>query len=97
MKLPFSLKFDKKKPELFLVLVLRDEKVNAVVFEEQIGKANILGEQEEYFQDSIDRITDNQRVEINCFASLWENRGLVIYAMGRQRNSINYAMGRQSL
>ncbi|OGH13481.1 MAG: hypothetical protein A2687_00145 [Candidatus Levybacteria bacterium RIFCSPHIGHO2_01_FULL_38_26] len=63
MKLPFSLKFDKKKPELFLVLVLRDEKVNAVVFEEQIGKANILGEQEEYFQDSIDRITQEELLD----------------------------------
>lgn len=64
MKLPFSLKFNKKKPEFFLVLVLRDEKVAAVIFEEQIGKAKVVGQHEEYLQNSIDSISLEEFLDI---------------------------------
>lgn len=55
MKLPFLPSF-KKKPIIsyFLVLVLRNEKVNAVIFEEIEGKIKVLGEKQEYFSQSIE-------------------------------------------
>src|SRR3989344_5036966 len=55
MKLPFLPSF-KKQPVIayFLVLVLRNEKVNAVIFEEIEGKIKILGEKQEYFSESIE-------------------------------------------
>lgn len=64
MKLPFSLKLDKKKPALFLVLVLRDEKVDAVIFEEQAGIAQVVGQHEERFQNSIDSISLEEFLDI---------------------------------
>lgn len=55
MKLPFSLPFGKKeKPEYFLALLLRDEKVVAVIFEESLGKVKVIGKHEEYFGNSIE-------------------------------------------
>lgn len=57
MKLPFELPFGKKvKSEYFLALILRDEKINAVVFEEREGKLRTVGEHNEYLPDSIDAI-----------------------------------------
>lgn len=55
MKLPFLPSF-KKKPIIsyFLVLVLRNEKVNAVIFEEIERKINVIGEKQEYFSQSIE-------------------------------------------
>ncbi len=58
MNLPFLKKFRKEiLPSYFLVLVLRDEKVNAVVFEELEGKIQIVGQQEEHCPASIDGVS----------------------------------------
>src|SRR3989339_2072050 len=65
MKLPFKLPFGKKeKKEHFLSLVLRDEKASAVIFEEFLGKAKIVAEQEEYFKDSIEKLTLDELIDI---------------------------------
>ena len=52
MKLP--LRFGKKKEEkqYFLALVLRNEKVNAVFFEEELSKVKVLARHSEYFENS---------------------------------------------
>ena len=58
MNLPFIKNFNKKVlPSFFLVLVLRDEKVNAVIFEEIEGKVKIIGQKEEHFTSSIDDVS----------------------------------------
>ena len=56
MKIP-SLPFLEKKEnkEYFLALVLRNEKVNAVFFEESGGKVSVLGKHSEYFENSIEQ------------------------------------------
>jgi len=64
MKLPFFLKLNKKKPELFLVLVLRDEKVNAVIFEEEKAKAQVVGKHEEYLKNSIDSTSLEELLDV---------------------------------
>lgn len=57
MSLPFLKNFNKKiLPSYFLVLILRDEKANAVVFEELEGKIKIVGQSEEHFLVSIDDV-----------------------------------------
>lgn len=57
MNLPFLKNFNKKiLPSYFLVLILRDEKVNAVVFEELEGKIKIVGQSEKHFSASIDDV-----------------------------------------
>ena len=55
MKLPFLPSF-KKLPitSYFLVLILREDKVNAVIFEEIEGKAKVIGEHQVYFSQSIE-------------------------------------------
>src|SRR3989344_2074154 len=50
--LPFLKK--KEKIEYFLALLLREEKVSAVIFEEILGKVKIIGKHEAYFETSID-------------------------------------------
>lgn len=53
MKLPFS--FGKKgKKEHFLALLFRDEKINAVIFEELNGKIQVVGKHEAHFSDSVE-------------------------------------------
>jgi hypothetical protein len=64
MKLPFFLKLNKKKPIFFLVLVLRSEKVNAVIFEELKGKIQIVGQHEEYLENSIDSISSEELLDM---------------------------------
>ena len=64
MKLPFFLKLNKKKPAFFLVLVLRDEKVHAVIFEEKEGKAQLVGEHEEYLKNSIDPTSSEELLDV---------------------------------
>lgn len=60
--LPF---FEKKLPfSYFLVLVLRNEKANAVVFEELNGKIKIIGEGVEYFTDPIDEASIEQMLDV---------------------------------
>lgn len=57
MKLPFSLPFTKQQnKEYFLALLLKEEKVNAVVFEETAGKIHVIGQSEEYFSLSLEKI-----------------------------------------
>jgi hypothetical protein len=57
MKLPFITKFSKKSPsQYFLLLLITEEKVNAVIFEESDGKAQLTGHKEEFFESSIDKI-----------------------------------------
>jgi len=63
MKLPFFFNLTKKKPTFFLVLVLRSEKANAVIFEEQKGKIQVLGQHEEYFENSIDSASSEELLD----------------------------------
>jgi hypothetical protein len=61
MNLPFLKKFNKKVlPLYFLVLILRDEKAEALIFEELGGKAKIVGQKEERFSSTIDNILPNE-------------------------------------
>lgn len=59
MKLPFS--FGKKdKKEYFLAVLMWDEKVSAVIFEEASGKMHAIGQTHEYFPDSIENINEDE-------------------------------------
>lgn len=64
MNLPFFKNFNKKVlPSYFLVLVLRDEKTEAVIFEELEGIAKIVGIKEEHFSASIDEVSQDELLE----------------------------------
>lgn len=64
MNLPFFKKFNKKiVPSYYLVLVLRDEKTQAVIFEEIENKVRIVGQKEEGFSASIDEISQEELLE----------------------------------
>lgn len=54
MSLPFLPFKKKEKPKYFLVLLLREEKVHAVILEEFAGKIKIASYRQDYFQDSIE-------------------------------------------
>lgn len=57
MKLPFHLPLGKKEQkDYFLALLLRDEKVTAVIFEEVAAKVHVVGEHETYFPQTIDSV-----------------------------------------
>ncbi len=57
MKLPFHLPLGKKEQkDYFLALLLRDEKVTAVIFEEVAGTVHVVGEHETYFPASVDQV-----------------------------------------
>lgn len=60
--LPFLEK--KRKSEYFLSLVLRDEKVSAVVFEEINGKINVVGEHVASFKSSIEDASENELLQV---------------------------------
>ncbi len=65
MKLPFSLSFSKKgKPQLFLALILRNEKVTAVIFEELLGKIQIIGRHEKQFSQTIEEVSLDELLEV---------------------------------
>lgn len=65
MKLPFLKKFSRKNiSSYFLVLVLRNEKVNAVIFEEIEGKVKIIGQHQEYFSKTIEDADLEEFLEI---------------------------------
>src|SRR3989344_1957655 len=65
MKLPFSLPFGKKeKKEYFLALLLRDEKITAVIFEESLGKVHIIGQNETSFSDSIETASQEEWLDV---------------------------------
>lgn len=53
MKLPFL--NNKPKTEYFLALVLRDDRINAFIFEQQENTIKIVNSQEESFSDSLDK------------------------------------------
>lgn len=55
MKIPFSLPFGKKETfTYFLILLLREEKQEAVIFEESLRKVRIVGQGKAAFADSIE-------------------------------------------
>lgn len=66
MKLPFALPHFKKqgKPEYFLALLLRDEKVSAVILEELVGKIRTVGSHEEFFSTSIEQIREEEWLSV---------------------------------
>lgn len=65
MKLPFSLQFKKKiTNQYFLALLLWDEKVTAVIFEETEGKVRIVGEHEEQFTTALEHATTEELLEV---------------------------------
>ena len=64
MNLPFFKRFNKKVvPLYYLVLILRDEKAEAVVFEEISGMAKVIGQREQQFSSSIDEISPDELLE----------------------------------
>jgi hypothetical protein len=65
MNLPFFKKFNKKiVPLYYLVLVLRDEKVQAVIFEELESVAKIVGQKEQHFSTTIDDVPSEELLEV---------------------------------
>lgn len=65
MKLPSLPLLEKKEnKEYFLALVLRNEKVNAVFFEESEGKVSVLGKHSEYFENSIEQASLNELLDV---------------------------------
>lgn len=61
MNLPFFNRFNKKVIALYyLVLILRDEKAQAVIFEEIEGVVKIIGQKEEHFSTSIDEVSSEE-------------------------------------
>lgn len=64
MKLPFTFPFGKQeKKEYFLALLLREEKVSAVIFEEFAGKIRVVGEHEKHFPSSIEHTSMEEFLE----------------------------------
>jgi len=65
MKLP-PLPFlkQKEKKEYFLALVLRNEKANAVFFEESEGKVSVLGKHSENFENSIEQASSDELLDV---------------------------------
>ncbi|MEK7451084.1 MAG: baseplate J/gp47 family protein, partial [Patescibacteria group bacterium] len=62
--IPFFPFFNKKSnSSYFLALVLENEKVNAVIFEEIEGKIKIVGNEEKYFNDSIEKISPEEMLD----------------------------------
>lgn len=64
MKLPNLPGIGKKeKSEYFLSLVLRNDKASAVVFGQEAGKINVVGEHIEHFKTTIDNVTDEELLD----------------------------------
>lgn len=65
MRLPSISFFNKKNPySYFLVLVLRNEKASAVVFEELEGKIRVIGHHTEYFENSIEKASIDEMLDV---------------------------------
>jgi len=65
MNLPFLKRFQKKVlPLYYLALVLRDEKTQAIIFEEIEGQVKIIGHREEHFSSTIDEATPEEFLEV---------------------------------
>ena len=62
-KLPFTLNKKGEAKEYFLSIVLRNEKVSAVSFEESLGNVNILGEGHEKFSTDVEQATEQELLE----------------------------------
>lgn len=63
--IPFLSLFGKKeKPEYFLALLLRDEKVSAVIFEQFQGKIRTVGKDDEFFANTIEQISLDELLEV---------------------------------
>lgn len=60
--IPFLQK--KEKPQYFLSLVLRNEKVNAFIFEKVSGQISVISENEEYFENSIETATLEELLDV---------------------------------
>lgn len=64
MKIPFLPFFNKKNnSSYFLALVLKNESVNAIIFEELDGKIKIIGNEEQYFNDSVEKISPEEMLD----------------------------------
>jgi len=64
MNLPFFKRFNKKViPLYYLVLILRDEKAQAVILEELEGRVKLVGQKEEHFSTSIDSLSQEELLE----------------------------------
>jgi len=61
-----SLPFFEKKEHLsyFLVLVLRNTKASAVIFEESNGVARVVGKHEEHFEESVENAKEEELLEV---------------------------------
>lgn len=65
MKLPIKLPFQKQPDtEYYLSLLLSDEKTHATVFTEKTGKVAIIGEHEEHFHSPIEKLSDENLLDI---------------------------------
>ncbi len=66
MKLPFKLpSFGKKEEkEYYLALLLREEKISAIIFQESFGRIHIVGHDEEYLSGSLDTISEEELLEV---------------------------------
>lgn len=66
MKLPFNLPFLKNKPEeeFFLALVLRDEKISALIFKQKFEKVSIVSRHEENLSESLEKTPLDDLVSI---------------------------------
>jgi len=65
MNLPFFKRFQKKiLPLYYLVLVLRDERTQAIIFEEIEGQVRIIGQKEEHFLTTIDEASPEEFLEV---------------------------------
>ncbi|MBI4097278.1 MAG: baseplate J/gp47 family protein [Candidatus Levybacteria bacterium] len=53
-----------KKPEYFLALLLRDEKVSAVIIEEFQGKIKVVGKHDEYFDTNLEEAPIDEWLDI---------------------------------
>lgn len=62
MKLPITLLFGTKKEQLeyYLALLLRDEKITAVIFQENFGKIRVVGEHEERFTTNLEHASEEE-------------------------------------
>lgn len=63
MRLPFSFG-EKEKKQYFLALLVRDEKVSAVIFEELAGKITVVGKCDEHFTGSLESASVDEYLEV---------------------------------
>lgn len=65
MKLPFSLPLSKKEEKhYFLAMLLRENRVAAVIFEELGGKVHVVGQHEEFFTTSLDKADEEELLDV---------------------------------